>query len=100
MLNLNHQGWLNLLYIQPLLVSHTTEFVICISIYSRDFAPSQDFQFGVSPVNYSDSVKALPGFMFYVFDTKKIYLKDENKKIKEALFNVAFETDNRNSIEL
>ena len=32
---LTHQGWFNLLYMQPLLVSHTTEFVICISIYIR-----------------------------------------------------------------
>ena len=32
---LTHQGWFNLLYMQPLPVSHTTEFVICISIYIR-----------------------------------------------------------------
>ena len=32
---LTHQGWFNLLYMQPLLVSHTTEFIICISIYIR-----------------------------------------------------------------
>ena len=37
------QGWFNLLYMQPLLVSHTTEFEICISIYSSDFAPSHYF---------------------------------------------------------
>ena len=30
---LTHQGWFNLLYMQPLLPSQTTEFVICISIY-------------------------------------------------------------------
>ena len=32
---LTHQGWFNLLYMQPLLVSHTTKFVICISFYIR-----------------------------------------------------------------
>ena len=32
---LTHQGWFNLLYMQPLLVSHTIKFVICISIYIR-----------------------------------------------------------------
>ena len=37
---LTHQGWFNLLYMQPLLVSQTTEFVICISIHIRDSAPS------------------------------------------------------------
>ena len=30
---LTHQGRFNLLYMQALLVSHTTEFVICIPIY-------------------------------------------------------------------
>ena len=30
---LTHQRWFNLLYMQPLLASQTTEFVICISIY-------------------------------------------------------------------
>ena len=38
-----HQGWFNLLHIIPLLVSQTTEFVICISIYIRDSAPSHYF---------------------------------------------------------
>ena len=32
---LTHQELFNLLYMQPLIVSHTTEFVICISIYIR-----------------------------------------------------------------
>ena len=32
---LTHQGWSICLYIQPLLASQTTEFVICISIYIK-----------------------------------------------------------------
>ena len=40
---LSHQGWFSLLIIMPpLLVSQTTEFEICISIYIRDSAPSQE----------------------------------------------------------